>query len=252
MIFPSISSVTKFLNRPGLKNFSIGLVPYLVFDILNLPFRKNPDKDVASQVSNEAFDKLRELKAPKVLELGSRNVTGVLRNDIFPNASEYVGFDILEGENVDVVGDVHQLSKYVGENSFDIVFSTSTFEHLLFPWKAALEINKVLKVGGYVVTATHTAWPEHEMPWDFWRFPKNSFHAMFNKATGYEIERLIEGRPMRAFPLYSDKPMRYLCIHKINGLVFCLARKTKDYDAKKLAWDIDIEDVVDTMYPAKK
>ncbi len=92
-----------------------------------------------------------------MLEIGSRNVSGPVRRDMFPNAVEYVGIDVREGENVDVVGDVHELSKLVPNNHFDIVYSISVFEHLLFPWKAALEINKALKPGGHVMTATHPA-----------------------------------------------------------------------------------------------
>lgn len=101
------------------------------------------------------------------------------------------------------------------------------------------------------MTATHPAWPEHEMPWDFWRFPKNSFLSMFNQTTGFEVKHTTEGRAMRAFPLYSDKPMRRMYRYKLNGSVFCLAQKTHDYDRDKLRWDMKIEEVVDTMYPPK-
>ena len=49
------------------------------------------------------------LKGMRVLELGSRNVTGAnLRNRF--SAAEYIGFDLYSGENVDVVGDAHHLS----------------------------------------------------------------------------------------------------------------------------------------------
>lgn len=226
--------------------------PYHLTNILMRPFRKSSKHDQLTVVQNQSIEKLRELKNPKVLEIGSRVVSRINRRDMFPNAATYVGFDVLEGENVDVVGDTHQLSDYFPENEFDIIYSISVFEHLMFPWKAALEINKVLKVGGYVLTSTHPAWPEHEMPWDFWRFPQNSFTSLFNNKTGFEIEQVIEGRAMRAFPLFTDKPMRRIYRNKLNGSVFCLARKVADYDREKFKWDMKVEDVVDTMYPALK
>ena len=66
----------------------------------------------------------------------------------------YTGIDIVAGENVDVVGDAHQLSEYFDEDCFDAVFSISTFEHLAMPWKAAIEINRVMKTGGVLMGTT--------------------------------------------------------------------------------------------------
>lgn len=73
----------------------------------------------------------------RVLEVGSRNVTGANFPDKFDNA-EYVGFDFHSGENVDVVGDAHKLSSYFAPGEqFDLIFSSAVFEHLHMPWVAA-------------------------------------------------------------------------------------------------------------------
>ena len=61
---------------------------------------------------------------------------------MFPSVGRYVGFDIHPGAGVDVVGDAHKLSTYFPLNSFDAVFAFSVFEHLVFPWKVALQ-NKI-------------------------------------------------------------------------------------------------------------
>ena len=66
----------------------------------------------------------------------------------------YVGVDVHPGPNVDVVGDAHRLSQLV-DGPFDAVYSISTFEHLAMPWKVVLEINRVLRDGGLLFTATH-------------------------------------------------------------------------------------------------
>lgn len=210
----------------------------------------NDDKFLA--INQQAESLLNEIDSPRVLEIGSRNVTGVTSRHRFPLASEYVGFDVHPGEGVDVVGDVHELSKHVPNNHFDIVFSVSVFEHLLFPWKAAMEINRVLRPGGYILTHTHTVWPEHEMPWDFWRFPHQSFMTFMNFATGFEIVLCGEGRPMRAFPLVDDVPMRKMYKYDLNGAVMCLARKTGPVRDDLVRWDITAEDLVDTVYPPPK
>lgn len=219
--------------------------------LINTRLRPISD-DPMSKHDEAATKRLRAIPNARVLEIGSRNVSNVLHRDKFPNAAEYVGFDILEGENVDVVGDAHTLSRYFEPNYFDIVYSSSVFEHLMFPWKVALEINTILKPGGFVLTTTHPAWPEHEMPWDFWRFPQGAFQSLFNPITGYALESVCEGRPMRAFALTNDVPMRNMFKYKINGAVQCLAKKTGDYDRNVVRWDIAPSDIGQSMYPPKK
>ena len=222
-----------------------------LWDRLQEGTRISLDQDPAALAWQQSIDLMKQTPNAHVLEIGSRKVSGGIRRDLFAeNQAKYIGFDILEGENVDVVGDVHRLSELLPAAAFDIVFSASVFEHLMFPWKAALEINQVLKIGGYCLVATHPCWPEHEMPWDFWRFPHSAFKAMFNTVTGFEIEVLAEGKPMRAFSLVKDPSMRKFYQHSLNGQVICLARKVGDYDKDRLKWDIVPSDIVDTLYPA--
>lgn len=93
----------------------------------------------------ESFDK----PSYRILDIGSRKVTkSPLVAKSFKNA-EYVGFDIKSGNNVDIVGDAHQLTSYFEENSsFDLVLSSATFEHFHSPWIVANEIIKMTKLHG--------------------------------------------------------------------------------------------------------
>lgn len=225
---------------------------FKLIDLLHFPFVKKGKYDPYHQVHNEFLTIGRTLRSPNVLELGSRNVTGITRRNLFPNCKEYVGFDILQGDAVDVVGDIHKLSEYFQIEYFDIVYSISVFEHLLFPWKAVIEINKVMKTGGYLHVSTHPVWPEHEMPWDFWRFPKNAFLALFNKYTGFEIISLTEGLPCKAYSLVDDPPTRGIWFRKLNQGVSLIVKKVDNYNSELLKWDVDISEVVDNMYPEKK
>jgi hypothetical protein len=57
----------------------------------------------------------------RVLEIGSREVTGHsdARNRF--SKAEYVGFDYYPGNNVDVVGDAHKLSSHFPGQQFDLI-----------------------------------------------------------------------------------------------------------------------------------
>lgn len=187
--------------------------------------------------------------APAVLEIGSRNVSGSNGRTLFPNVIDYVGVDVLPGDFVDVVADVHQLSRTFPEKRFDFVYSISVFEHLMFPWKAVLEINTVLKPGGHVFVATHPTWPPHELPWDFWRFLHYSAQSLFNPSTGFELVDVTEGLPARMFSLVRDPSARSLYLFPLNQGVAMLARKVADYDRERLRWDIAPSEVTAALYP---
>ena|SRR5437870_10211312 len=57
----------------------------------------------------------------------------------------------------------------------------------MMPWKAAVEMNRVMRTGAIGFVLSHQTWPLHEQPWDFWRFSDMSWHAIFNKFTGFEV-----------------------------------------------------------------
>jgi len=216
---------------------------------LNLPLSPGSE-DPYHQVFPKFVEAANNKKDARILELGSRNVSGNTRNDSFKNYKEYIGFDILEGPNVDKVGDVHKLSQYFEKGSIDFVFCISVFEHLMMPWKAVLEMNKVLKVGGEVYISTHPTWSPHELPWDFFRFLQNSAHSLFNKHTGFELIEAIEGLPCRVVSLTDDAPTLGLKHQKANLAIAIRARKVSDH-SDKLKWDIYPDDINDTMYPPK-
>jgi len=94
-------------------------------------------------------DKIK-LKNLKVLELGSLNINGGVRDFIEPLCDEYVGLDLQAGPGVDVVMSSHQ---YVKPNYFDFVVTTETFEHNEH-WKETLIVSWENLVPGGVFIAT--------------------------------------------------------------------------------------------------
>jgi SAM-dependent methyltransferase len=186
----------------------------------------------------------------RILEIGSREVTGKSTARRRFAQAEYVGFDFYPGPNVDVVGDAHQLSRYFGDQKFDIIYSTAVFEHLAMPWLAATEIAKLLKVGGLVVIETHFSHQSHERPWHFFQFSDMALQVLFSPALGFEcIEAGVSNSIVGRFSAYADASLR---ARPIPGL-YChsayLGRKVRDVE--DFNWsDVRLSEVVGgTKYP---
>lgn len=219
-------------------------------NLLHRPFRKSDAKDPYHGVLGRFVSLSQSLPPPRILEIGSwtGNADRSLRH-LFPTAIEYVGFDIRQGHGVDVVGDAHNLSSHFSSEYFDLVISVSVFEHLLFPWKVVLEMNKVMKAGAHVYLSTHPTWPAHEQPWDFWRFQKHVFTGLFNEHTGFELVSVVEGLPCKAYSLVDSGPTLGVCLYRMNQGVAVIARKVANYRDDLLKWDISAGDVVSSKYP---
>lgn len=189
----------------------------------------------------------------RILEVGSRNVTGANFRSRFDKA-EYIGFDFYAGENVDVVGDAHKLSSYfAGEERFDLIFSSAVFEHLYMPWVAALEIAKLLKVGGYVFVETHFAFGSHERPWHFFQFSDMALRALFNDALGFDLVDSGMSNPMWGyFGPEADPYLRYSWVPELYCHSEILCRKREEPDG--FDWNaVTIDSIVEsTRYPPPK
>lgn len=136
-----------------------------------------------------------------ILEIGSRQRRATAFDPAFrETARSYTGIDILEGPNVDIACDAHQLSRHVGASRFDVVYSQYVFEHLAMPWVVISEINRVLRVGGECFVATNQSIGLHDLPWDFWRYSESAWHTLFNEDTGFELQSCGLGEPVHITP----------------------------------------------------
>ena len=191
-------------------------------------------------------DMLRTIGSGEVLEIGSRARSGLVYRSFVPSKLSYVGMDILQGPNVDVVGDAHELEKMFGRHRFVAAFSRSVFEHLAMPWKVAVELNRVLVPGGIVFTSTHQTWPLHEEPWDFWRFSQYTWPAIFNPATGFEVVEAASGEPARIHPIHANPATHALP----NAPAFLgSASIVRKISETELEWPVPLESVVRRAYP---
>lgn len=181
----------------------------------------------------------------KILDVGGRARSGVDRSKQFPNF-EVTVLDIVEGENVDVVGDAHEMSRLFPADHFDFVMSVSVFEHILMPWKVAIEINKVLKPGGLVMIHTHQTIGMHDLPWDFWRFSSDCWPALFGPPTGFEILHASMNDPSFLFPLFWRQGKEGLEGSAGFEGATVLARKT---GTPRVSWEVSVAELTSTRYP---
>lgn len=190
----------------------------------------------------------------RILEIGSREVTGASNaRNAFAKA-EYVGFDYYPGNNVDIVGDAHKLSSYFKQGEqFDIIYTSACFEHFAMPWVVATEIARLLRVGGLVFVETHFSYSSHERPWHFFQFSDMGLRVLFSEALGFEcVEAGMSNPIIGRFSSLADNCLRNKAI---SGL-FChseyLGKKTRNVE--DFQWSqVDLASVVgETKYPAPK
>lgn len=184
-------------------------------------------------------------RRPMLLDLGGRRRSGRGYTDDLTMCDITV-FDILADPGVDVVGDAHELSSHFPAGHFDLIMCNSVFEHLLMPWKVALELGRVLRVGGLCYINTHQTIGLHDMPWDFWRFSDTAWNGLFNHRTGFEI---VDAR-MSFFNhvVTASWSPGYAGSEASGGFEASsvLVRKTGSSD---LSWNVSLTETISTAYP---
>jgi SAM-dependent methyltransferase len=115
-----------------------------------------------------------------VVEVGSCDVNGNYK-ELFIN-SKYIGMDIVDGPNVDiVVHDPHNWSELL-TSSIDVVICASVIEHVKFPWIIFKEIQRILKPNGCFCIVAPAVWEEHKYPIDCYRFYPDGMKALCEQA----------------------------------------------------------------------
>ncbi len=182
---------------------------------------------------------------PKLLDIGGRARSGNNYNEHVPEC-DYTTFDIVADEGVHVVGDAHQLSRHFPPEHFDFVWSVSVFEHLVMPWKAVIELNRVLKPGGIAYIFSHQTIGMHDMPWDFFRFSDSAWSGLFNRYTGFEIIETEMSLP--AHIITRSWMEHHRGNEEANGFESSsvLVRKI---GPTSLAWEVDVPAILSTHYP---
>lgn len=125
-----------------------------------------------------------------VLDVGSLNINDSAR-EVYTQFKSYVGIDMMEGKDVDIVMNAHNLVNKFGEESIDTIVCVNTLEHDDKFWLTIRAMNRVLKKGGFLVFCIPTFYfPIHNHPGDYWRMSEQAIREIVFKS--YEVLDLKE------------------------------------------------------------
>jgi hypothetical protein len=95
-------------------------------------------------------------KEKRVLDVGSLDING--NNRYLFDDCDYIGLDVVEGKNVDVVCIAHE---YEDVDGFDVVLSTNALEHDMFYPLTLKKMVSLLKPNGLMFFSVANSWKEH-------------------------------------------------------------------------------------------
>jgi SAM-dependent methyltransferase len=104
----------------------------------------------------------------------------------------YKAIDLAVGEsqwnysNLDYIGALHEMP--IDNDSFDAVLCTQVLEHLEWPRESVKEMYRVLKPGGKIYMTVPMAHPEHQVPYDFFRYTSYGLKSICKHAGFQEIK----------------------------------------------------------------
>jgi SAM-dependent methyltransferase len=130
-----------------------------------------------------------------IIDIGAYDLNGSLRPFMQSlGANSYLGIDSRPGSGVDIVCTAEDLLDRFGPHCFDIVISTSTFEHIRH-WRVALtNMKHVCRENGLIVFSVPVQWPFHAYPNDFWRFSASDITTLF--ADCHIMQLTIDEQPL--------------------------------------------------------
>lgn len=146
--------------------------------------------DTALKIGKLFFDTYgHKHKEAHVLDIGSQDVNGSLK-DVIKDGFKYTGLDFCEGKGVDVILEDPYIYPFK-DNSFDLVVSSSCFEHSQLFWVSFLEAIRVVKPGGYFYLNVPSNGNFHRYPTDNWRFYPDSGLALVEWAKRNSVDMLL-------------------------------------------------------------
>jgi SAM-dependent methyltransferase len=132
--------------------------------------------DTAYEIGRAFFDTYVGERDARVLEIGSLDVNGSLRDFARPHW-RYVGADHVAGKGVDVVLTPDERLPFE-DAAFDVVVATSVLEHDPFFWETFEELARVLAPEGLIYINSPSNGDVHRFPRDYWRFYPESGLSM--------------------------------------------------------------------------
>lgn len=177
---------------------------------------------------------LEQVQGKRILEVGSYDVNGSLRPIIERwSPTAYVGVDAQSGPGVDVVCFAERLTDAFGVESFDVVVSTGTIEHIR-DWRGVIKsIKAVCKRNGTIlITTCSRDFPYHGYPYDFWRYEPSDLEHLFSDCL---VEALETDRSAPLVFLKAKKPdtfvERDVSSHALYSVI--VRRRVRELDERE-------------------
>jgi SAM-dependent methyltransferase len=104
---------------------------------------------------------------------------------------QYISMDLGVGDknvnysHLDIKGDLRSIP--LGDCSVDVVICIQVLEHLPEPWNVIPEFQRILKPGGVVFISCPQGEPQHQVPYDFFRYTIFGLHELLT-TQGFSIE----------------------------------------------------------------
>jgi SAM-dependent methyltransferase len=137
---------------------------------------------------------------------------------------DYKILDPVPDYNPDIIGDIHNLP--FDDNSQEAIICLAVLEHVENPIKAAKELYRVLKPGGFLfvyVPFLYCYHPQEGYYGDYWRFTKDSLRFIFSDFSIIEIQNV---RGSLSTWIYLSPLGRITFINKIADFLDKIFRKT--------------------------
>lgn len=107
-------------------------------------------------------------------------------------SADFAAVDKDYSGNLTYVCDLREIP--VEDQRYDLVLLTQVLEHIPEPGRVLGELRRVLKPGGAIWLSAPLFYPEHEQPYDFFRYTQFG-HRFLLEGAGFEVEAVgwIEG-----------------------------------------------------------
>ncbi len=112
-----------------------------------------------------------------------------------------VTLDITNATSPDIVADITIFNSHIPNQFFDALMCTEVLEHVVDPFAAIRELNRIVKVGGYILVTTPLNARIHGPIPDCWRFTEFGLQVLFRDFEVVYFNKLpTPGRNL--FPLH--------------------------------------------------
>lgn len=158
----------------------------------------------------------RSIVRPPILEVGSKfysENTFIDYRVLFPEY-EYIGADLSNGKNVDVVcdftNDIESIRRQIGMRTVGTIICCSVLEHVSNIFDMARNISDLLVPGGVLFVSVPFVWEYHGYPDDYWRMTPNGVKHLFSQFEFPESFRTISSNINYDIEPLGDDPNTFM------------------------------------------